>query len=264
MSGLPNRWAVIALRLCVAAALLGGWELAAGGLGGHLQVVDPTLFSRPSLIAKHLYVGLVEGSFTEHLIFTLQAAMGGLVLGIVTGVLAGFAFAYNRWLNAILDPFMVALNSLPRPALGPALILIFGIGIASKVILSWSLVFFAVFYNTYTGIMSVDADLIRVSRVMGASRWQIFRHVICPSVFSWVFAALRLSVSYAMIGAVVGEFLGSTKGLGYEMEAARGLLLPDRVYAILFILMVVGVVLTEAARLVERRLLRWKPPMTAL
>jgi NitT/TauT family transport system permease protein len=235
------------------------WEVLAGGLGSGLRVVDPVLFSRPTLVAADLHEGFRNGEFTEDLLFTLQSSMWGLALGMVSGILIGFVFAYTRWLNRLFEPLMVAFNSLPRPALGPVLVLIFGLGMASKIVLSWSIVFFVVFYNTYAGILSVDADLVKVARIMGSGRLQIFRYVIVPSVFSWVFAALRVSVAFALVGAVVGEFVGSTRGLGYQMEAARGILNSDRVYALLVILMAIGVMLTEASKVVERRLLRWRP-----
>lgn len=186
--------------------------------------------------------------------------MWGLVLGIISGIMIGFLFAYLPWLNRLFEPLMVAFNSLPRPALAPVLVLILGLGMASKIVLSWSIVFFIVFYNTYAGILSVDPDLLKVAKIMGSNRFQIFRHVIMPSVFSWVFAALRVSVAFALVGAVVGEFVGSTQGLGYQMEAARGVLNSNRVYSILLILMMIGVVLTEISKAIERRLLRWRPP----
>lgn len=247
-------------QLLLLAALLLAWEGAAGGLGLGLKILDPVFFSRPSLVAADLYKGLRAGEFTVDFFFTMQAAMWGLVVGMVSGILVGFLFAYVGWLYRLCEPLMVAFNSLPRPALGPVLSLILGLGIASKIVLSWSIVFFVVFYNTYAGIQAVDPDLIKTARVMGSSRLQIFWHVIMPSVFSWVFAAMRVSVAFALVGAVVGEFVGSTRGLGYHMEAARGVLNSNRVYSILVILMAVGVVLTEASKLVERRLLRWRAP----
>lgn len=255
---------VLVGRAVVIGLALLAWEVLAGGLRSGLRTVDPVLFSRPSRIAVDLYSGFVGGQFTEDLLFTLQAAMSGLVLGMATGMVAGFVFAYNKWVGRLFDPIMAAFNSLPRPALGPVLILIFGLGMTSKVLLSWSIVFFVVFYNTYVGILSVDPDLVKVTRVMGGSRLQVFRHVIVPSVFSWVFAALRVSVAFALVGAVVGEFVGSTRGLGYQMEAARGILNSDRVYALLFILMAIGVVLTEASKMIEQRVLRWRPPSPGL
>jgi NitT/TauT family transport system permease protein len=235
------------------------WEVLAGGLGIGIQIFDPIFFSRPSLVAIDLYHGIRDGDFATDFLFTLQSAMWGLLLGMASGILFGFLFAYLPLLNRLFEPLMIAFNSLPRPALGPVLVLIFGLGMTSKIVLSWSIVFFVVFYNTYAGILSVDPDLIKVARTMGSNRIQILWHVVMPSVFSWVFAALRVSVAFALVGAVVGEFVGSTKGLGYQMEAARGLLNSDRVYSILVILMVVGVILTETAKVVERYLLRWRP-----
>ncbi len=119
--------------------------------------------------------------------------------------------------------------------------------------------FFVMFYNSYWGVRSVDAAHVKMARVMGAGTLQVLRLVVVPSVFSWVFAALRVSVAFSLIGAIVGEFVGSTQGLGYQMLLARGLMNTDRVYSILFVLMFVGVVLTSGATWLENRLLRWRP-----
>lgn len=254
-----NRYTTWALRVLLVAAMAGLWELLSGGLGGGLSVMDPLFFSRPSAIVVDLLDGFASGDLVPHLVFTLEGAFSGLILGIVTGIVVGFAFAYIRWLRILFDPFMVAFNSLPRPALGPILIIIFGLGLTSKVFLSWSVVFFVVFYNTYAGVASVDDDVVRAIRVMGAKRRQILRLVVVPSVLSWVFAALRVAVSFSLIGAIVGEFVGSTRGLGYEMMIAQGVLNTKRAYSILVLLMLIGVTLTEASKQVEDRLLRWKP-----
>lgn len=255
-----NRLTTFVAQAAVIGTLLVIWETTAGGFGLGFKTLDPVFFSRPSLVAGDLYSGLLKGEFTRDFLFTIQTSMWGLVLGIISGIMVGFLFAYLPWLNRLFEPLMVAFNSLPRPALAPVLVLILGLGMASKIVLSWSIVFFIVFYNTYAGILSVDPDLLKVAKIMGSNRFQIFRHVIMPSVFSWVFAALRVSVAFALVGAVVGEFVGSTQGLGYQMEAARGVLNSNRVYSILLILMMIGVVLTEISKAIERRLLRWRPP----
>lgn len=255
----PSALGVALGRIGVITAALLAWELSAGGLGLKLNWADPLFFSRPSLIARDLFVAFASGELHDDLLFTLQAALAGLILGIVTGVAVGFLFAYSPWIAAIFDPIMVALNSLPRPALAPVLVVIFGIGLASKIVLSWSIVFFVMFYNSYWGVRSVDPAHVKMARVMGARTSQVLRFVVVPSVFSWVFAALRVSVAFSLIGAIVGEFVGSTKGLGYQMLLARGVLNTDRVYAILFVLMLVGVVLTAGASWLENRLLKWRP-----
>lgn len=261
---LSERAIIFAGQIAVIAAFLLAWELCAGGFGTGWKILDPIFFSRPSLVAADLYEGIRSNDFTRDFLFTMQSASAGLLLGMVTGILVGFLFAYHPRLHQLFEPVMVAFNSLPRPALGPVLVLILGLGIASKIVLSWSIVFFIVFYNTLGGIQSVDPDLVKVARIMGSRRYQIFKNVILPSVFSWVFAALRVSVAFALVGAVVGEFVGSTQGLGYQMEAARGVLNSTRVYSILMILMFVGVVVTQIAKIVEARLLRWRPPSAGL
>lgn len=262
--GIAEKTLTFVAQAGLIATILLAWEVLTGGLGFGLHAIEPIFFSSPSRVAHDLYRGLLDGEFTGDFVFTMQSAMGGLVSGMVSGIAVGFLFSYFPWLGRLFEPLMVALNSLPRPALGPILVLILGLGIASKIVLSWSIVFFIVYYNTVAGIQSVDQDLIKVARTMGSSSRQILLHVILPSVFSWVFAALRVSVAFALVGAVVGEFVGSTQGLGYQMEAARGVLNSDRVYSILVILMAVGLVLTEISKAVERYLLRWRPPSKAI
>jgi NitT/TauT family transport system permease protein len=163
----------------------------------------------------------------------------------------------------VLEPFLNAFNAVPRPALAPLMVIWFGLGLTSKVVLSWSIVFFIIFYNVYAGVKSIDPDYIRAVRIMGASRPQTLRFVIVPSVVSWIFAAFRVCVAYSLLGAVVGEFAGASAGLGYRLIAAGGLLQTDLLYAILIILMMVGYVLTALARRVENVLLQWRPPANA-
>ncbi len=236
------------------------WEGLAGGFNPELQVLDPLFVSRPSLIASDLVRYANSGLLFRDLTVTLEAAFLGLVLGLVTGVLIGLLLGHFKMFYKILNPYLTALNCLPRPALAPLLILWFGLGINSKIFLSWSLVFFIVFFNTIYGIESIDPDIIKAIKVMGASTRQIAGIVIVPSVFTWIFAAFRTSVSFALIGAVVGEFVGSTAGLGYRSLIAAGLLHTERVFGILFVLMVLGVALVYLSTKVENYLLRWRPP----
>lgn len=245
-------------RLLVAIVFLFLWELVAGGIHPSLQMVDPFYTSSPSRIAFELYTLFASGQVMEDIGVTVMEALYGLVIGIATGVLVGLAFAYSPSLSALLEPLMSALNSIPRPALAPLAIFWFGIGLASKVFLAWSIVFFVIFYNTYLGVKGIDPDLLHTVRVMGASRLKAIRLVVLPAVASWIFAALRLSVSYALIGAIIGEFVGATSGIGYQMIYAEGLLLTDRLYALVLIVAAVGLAMVEAAKLVERRMLKWR------
>src|SRR5947207_2290980 len=186
----------------------------------------------------------------------------GLVLGIIGGAALGLGLAYLRGTSEVVEPVLVSLNSLPRIAVAPILLPLFGLGIASKIALSFFTVFFVVFFNTYLGIRSVDPELVKAVQVMGGSRAHLARFVVLPSVLSWIFAALRTSVSFALTGAVVGEFVGASAGAGYRLNISAGLLDTKRVYLILLILMVFAVTLVEIAKRVEARLLRWRPSAT--
>lgn len=254
-----TRTSTIVGRLVLLIAFLLFWEAAAGGFGLGLRIADVLFVSRPSLVATDMLAYASSGELLRDLIATLSEAFGGLVLGMVTGVAFGLLLGQFKPLYDLLDPYLVAFNSLPRPALAPLLILWFGLGMTSKVFLAWSLVFFIVFYNTIYGIRNIDPDLLRSIRVMGANRWQVLRIVVLPSVLSWIFAAFRTSVSFALIGAVVGEFVGSSAGLGYRSVIAAGLFDTNRVFSILFILMGLGTVLVYLSERVERYLLRWRP-----
>lgn len=235
------------------------WEATTGGFGLRLQLWNSAILARPSSALAELLAYGQSGLLARDLGITLSEAFAGLVLGIVGGAALGLGLAYSRAASELLEPVLVALNSLPRIAVAPILIPWLGLGIASKIALSLFTVFFVVFFNTYLGVKSVDPELVKAVRVMGGGRIHLARFVVLPSVFSWIFAALRTSVSFALTGAVVGEFVGSSSGLGYRLNIAAGLLDTSRVYAILLLLMVIAVSLVEIAKRVEGRLLRWRP-----
>ncbi len=251
-------------RLALLVGLVVLWELVTGGFGLGWQAVEPAILARPSLIAADLQDYAASGLLSRDLRATLAEAFLGLALGAAGGIVVGLLFGYWRTVAAVFEPIMVALNSLPRITVAPLLILWFGLGMTSKVLLSLFTVFFVIFFNTFLGVRSVDPELVKVVRVMGGSARQVARMVVIPSVFSWIFAALRTSVSFALTGAVVGEFVGSTSGLGYRMLLAAGLMHTERVFAIMLLLMAVGVTLVEVSRRVEQYLLRWRPPMAQI
>jgi NitT/TauT family transport system permease protein len=243
-------------------AFIGGlvvlWEAATGGFGLP-PVLEPIVVARPSAAIAEIGAYGASGLLAKDLTATLQATSIGLALGIVGGVAFGLLLGYARPVADTVEPVLVAFNSLPRIALAPLLVLVFGLELPSKIFLAFITVFFVIFFNTYLGIRSVDPELVKAVRVMGGSRRDLARFVILPSVFSWIFAALRTSVSFALSGAVVGEFVGSTAGLGYRMVISAGLLDTDRTYAILLLLMAIAITLVEIAKRVEDRLLRWRP-----
>jgi NitT/TauT family transport system permease protein len=257
-----SRSKVIIGRALVLAILLAFWQLAAGDLIAGIRLADPFFISSPSRIFYDLKAGVADGILLKDLGITLLEALSGLVIGMVTGVVVGLAFGMWAPLEKIGEPFMAALNALPRPAIAPLAVLWLGIGLGSKILLAWSLVFFLVFYNTYLGVKTVDQNIINAIRVMRARPIQLIRIVIFPSVFSWIFAAFRLSVSYALIGAIIGEFVGATAGLGYQLITAEGLLHTDRVYSALILVGATAVLLTAGAKMLEDRVLRWRPPVS--
>lgn len=255
---------ILLQRVMLIAALVLLWEASTGGLGLGWQALEPSIVARPSAIAADLGDYATSGLLTRDLRATLSEAFLGLAGGALGGIVIGLLFGYWRTVAAVFEPIMVALNSLPRITLAPLLIVWFGLGMTSKVLLSLFTVFFVLFFNTFIGVRSVDPELVKVVRVMGGGAGQVARMVVIPSVCSWIFAALRTSVSFALTGAVVGEFVGSTGGLGYRMLLAAGLMNTERVFAIMLLLMVVGVTLVEMSRRVEQYLLRWRPPMAQI
>jgi NitT/TauT family transport system permease protein len=248
-----------ALRGLVLAGVVVAWEATTGGFGLGWDLFPRAILPQPSQIARDFAEYARSGLLLLDLRTTLTEASLGFLLGTAGGVVVGLVFGYVEVLAAVLEPIMVALNSLPRITVAPIVIVWFGLGIASKVALSLFTVFFVIFFNTYLGMRNVDADLVKAVRVMGGTPRDVARLVILPSVASWIFAALRTSVSFALSGAIVGEFVGSSNGLGYRMLVAAGLLDTPRVFDIMLLLMVVGVTLVGVSQRVERYLLRWRP-----
>jgi NitT/TauT family transport system permease protein len=243
---------ILGWRLAIVVVGLSVWQYASG------RLIKTFWISRPSDIWQQLADWVVTGDLWIHLQATLIETIMGFVFGAVAGILVGLALGLNRRLAAVLDPFIVALYSLPKIALAPLFILWFGVGLTSKVVLATFVVFFLVFYNTYAGTLAVEAELVDVLRLMGASRGQIVRKVILPSALIWIFTGMKSSVPYALIGAVVGEMMASNKGLGYLIQAAAGQYDTAGVFAALFVLMIIATGLHELLKQSERVMLRWR------
>jgi NitT/TauT family transport system permease protein len=245
------------------------------------DLLDPYFVSKPSEIFEQFLIlsclksklGVVNGWFngdfakcmsrTENNLWvatavTLKNTFFGFITGVTSGFAAGLILGRSDRLSAIFQPFITAVNSIPRIALAPIIVLAFGIGDTSKVVTSWIVVVFLVFYNTFEGARSIDEGFINAARLLGASEWQITRTVVIPSTMAWVFASLTPAVSFALIGVIVGEFIGAEKGIGrliIESEArgeASGMMVAVTV------LMLVGVVLAAVIRRLQAYLLRWQ------
>jgi NitT/TauT family transport system permease protein len=256
--GAPGAWrerlSTLAWRLALLVLLAGLWQmLTATGM------VDLFWVSSPTAIVVDLYKQFSSGEIFAHIWITLYETFLGFAAGAVGGIACGFALARWERANRILDPYVSALNSLPRVALAPLFILWFGIGIASKVVLAFSLVVFILLINTYAGAKNVDQDLVIITRLLGATERQLLVKVVLPSCIPWIFAGLRLGLAYALIGAVVGEVIVAQAGLGYLISYNAGTFNTTGVFSVLIVLMAISMVLNECMRWVERKLLHWRP-----
>src|SRR6185295_9171091 len=201
----------------------------------------------------------VTGTIWKHLIITLWESMLAFVIGSTLGVLVGFWFARQPLIAAVFDPYVKMLNALPRVVLAPIFMLWLGLGIWSKVALGVTLVFFIVFFNVYQGVKEVSPAILANARMLGMSEHQLFRHVYWPSALSWMFSSLHTSVGFAIIGAVVGEYLGSAAGLGYMIQQAEGTFDTTGVFAGMVILAVFVLLIDWLVTIIENRLLVWRP-----
>jgi NitT/TauT family transport system permease protein len=195
----------------------------------------------------------------EHLWVTLIETLLGFLIGAVSGLLIGLWLALSNTASAVMEPYIKGFNSMPRVVLAPIFAVWFGLGIWSKVALGVTLVFFVVFFNVYQGVREVSPTLLANARMLGASRNQLLRSIYLPSAMSWVFASLHNAVGLAFVGAVVGEYLGSSKGVGYLILQAEGTFDINTVFAGIIILTGFALVLDALVGVVEQRLMTWQP-----
>jgi len=231
-------------------------------LSKNTNIFDPFFVSRPSEIVSRLIdwtVGEKAGYLWPHLWATVSATLIGLVVAVVSGFFVGLLFSQKRELAIIFNPFIVALNSLPRIAFVPLITMIFGLGLVSKVVTAWFIVFFLVFFNTFKGGMSIEKELIDFCRTLGANERQITRTVRIPNALAWTFTALPNAVSFSLIGVVIAEFVGSTTGMGYLIIVSLATLNAGDMFAALTVLSIVGMILVSLFQVLERRLLKWSP-----
>ncbi|AMP70256.1 ABC transporter permease [Ralstonia solanacearum] len=217
-------------------------------------------FGEPLIVAQRIWSWFVtEGDIYQHLGVTLAETVLAFGIGTVTGLGAGLWLALSPSASAVLDPYIKAANSMPRVILAPIFGVWFGLGIWSKVALAVTLVFFIVFFNVYQGVKEVSPVVLANARMLGASQRQLLRFVYLPSATNWVFSSLHTSVGLAFVGAVVGEYLGSARGVGYLILQAEGTFDINTVFAGIVVLTVFALVLDWLVGLVEKRLMRWQP-----
>jgi len=240
-------------------AALGLGLLTAWETGSRTGAIDKFFFSQPSEIGRRLWQWLATGSIWRHLGTTLAEAALAFAIGVGLGIVFGFLLARMPRVAALLDPYIRIANALPRVVLAPIFLLWFGLGIWSKVALGVTVVFFIVFFNTWQGVREADPIVINNARMLGASESQLIRHVLIPSALSWIFSSLHISIGFAMIAVVVGEYLGSSRGVGYLIAQAEGVFDTTGVFAGMAVLASVVLIIGAGVNRLERWLLRWKP-----
>jgi sulfonate transport system permease protein len=241
-------------QVLFAVFIIGLWQLLTS-----TGVLDPFFVAQPSGIGRTLLQWATQAAVYNDLRYTMEEAGIALVLAGVTGFILGFGLARLKFLSEVFDPYIKIGNAMPRLVFAPLFLLWFGLGIWSKVALSFSLVFFVIFFNTFQGVRDVDPVLVNNVRMLGASEWNLLRRVFLPSATNWIFASLHVSVGFAIIGAVVGEYLGAQQGMGYRIAQAEGSFDTTSVFAGLVVLAIVVFIVDIAVYRLERYLLRWRP-----
>jgi NitT/TauT family transport system permease protein len=251
MTALNPRWAWLR-QLTTFAVLLGIWEAT-----GRAGLLNPLFMPTPGQIGSALVDLFADGRIWPHLEATFTAALGGLALGIAVGIVLGVIAALVPFVAELLEPVMTLLNAIPRVILAPLFVIWLGIGLASKVALSFILVSVLIFFTVFSGIRQVDRRLVERIITLGGDRWALVRHVYLPSVTAWILSNLKVAVGFAFTGACVGEFVAATRGLGYLLSFAQSTYNSALMFALIFLILVVVLVIFAAAGRLEKYLLRW-------
>jgi NitT/TauT family transport system permease protein len=245
---------VTLVRMTIIGGFLLLWQIASG------PWVEPFLISSPSRILASLVTGFRDGDLLHHTWVTFQEIAIGFPIGALAGIILGYAFGRSRWLAEIFEPIIVALNGIPRTAVAPLFIVWLGIGLWSKVGIVVLLTFFLNFFMTYTGMRQMDQEYIDLARLMRVKGWKLTWTVIFPAIAPYLFTGLRTSIPFAVIGAIVGEFVASTAGVGFFIRMSAGIFKTADVFVGIIVLMLMVVVMDTIAARIEKRALRWQTP----
>lgn len=249
---------VIFWRFAILILILAGWELAAT-----LHWIDPFFYSKPSLIAKQIYDwwadGTSQGPLWLQLAVTLEETLIGFFIGGIAGIICGILLGRDQFLADIFSVYIKVANSIPRVVLGSVFVIALGLGIASKVALAVVMVFFVVFGNAFQGVREADRYMIANAQILGASKRQVTTQVVIPSALSWILASLHVSFGFALVGAVVGEFLGARVGIGLLIATAQGAFNASGVFAAMIVLGIMAFLADYILTIIEGRLLKWRP-----
>jgi NitT/TauT family transport system permease protein len=240
----------------VRVAFIGGflllWQIASG------RWIEPFLISSPSRIFTSLISGFQSGDLLQHTWVTFTEIAIGFPLGAISGIALGYCFGRSRLLAEVFEPIIIALNGIPRTALAPLFIVWLGIGIWSKVGVVFLLTFFLNFFNTYTGMRQMDQEYVDLARLMRVRGLKLTFRVILPAISPYVFTGIRTSIPFSVIGAIVGEFIAATEGVGYFIRLSAGIFRTADVFVGIIVLMFMVIIMDKIAGRVEKRVLRWQ------
>ena len=243
---------ILLLRIVIILGFFLLWEIASE------RWIEAFLISSPSRILKSMIAGFSSGDLVMHSWVTFQEILIGFPAGVILGIGLGYAFGRSRLLAEVFEPIIIALNGIPRTALAPLFIVWLGIGIWSKVGVVFLLTFFLNFFNTYAGMRQLDQEFVDLARLMGARGWRLTFRVILPAISPYVFTGIRTSIPFAVIGAIVGEFVAATEGVGFFIRQAAGLFRTADVFVGIIVLMFMVIAMDKVAEWIERRALRWQ------
>jgi NitT/TauT family transport system permease protein len=251
-AGSKRRIWVMLVRVAIIGGFLGLWEIASG------RWIELFLISSPSRILLSLFDGFQTGDLLAHTWVTFLEIAIGFPMGAIAGIGLGYWFGRSRMLAEIFEPIIIALNGIPRTAVAPLFIVWLGIGIWSKVGVVFLLTFFLNFFNTYTGMRQMDQEYVDLARLMGVKGWKLRLKVIFPAISPYVFTGIRTSIPFSVIGAIVGEFIAATEGIGFFIRFSAGVFRTADVFVGIIILMFMVIIMDRIADMVEKRVLRWQ------
>ncbi len=254
----PFRRRVVIARTVLCCGILLLWQGAVS-----VGLIDPFWISSPYLVAVEMWRLLVTGELLTDVWMTVSEALIAFVVSSALGVVSGLLLARSPFWDEVMAPIIVALNSLPRIALAPLIILWFGVGITAKVVTAFTLVYFILLVNTLGGAKNVDNDIMTIAQLMGASKRDLLWKITLPSALPWIFAALSIALTYSLLGVIVAEILASNQGLGYLIASSAGNFDTAGVFAALVVLAAIAWAFSTAMRKIEGRLLRWKPSVSS-
>jgi NitT/TauT family transport system permease protein len=254
---LKRRMRDLSLQISVFVVVMGTWQFLSSR-----KIIDTFFFSSPYDIIAHIWKWVIHGTTAGPLyvqfVVTFEETILSFLLGGLAGIIFGYALGVNEILSVILGPYIKMINAIPRVVLVPIFILWFGLGMSSKVASGLVLTFFIVFFNAFQGVREVDRNLLNNARLLGASKRQLARHVIIPSALTWILSSLHSSFGFALIGAVVGEFIGATEGLGYLIAQAQGAFDTTGVFAGMVILSITALIADWGVSKLEKRFIAWR------